>query len=135
MSADHERIWLQNAKDALNQDTGRMWCEDKVWPDDAEDGEPTEYVRADLYETALSERNAAQAEAKTAIGMWKSALARGDRVDEAETELKKLMLAYVNLMENGHDRIVSLGGSCDPVDVMEKGDPYLRRAREFLERK
>jgi hypothetical protein len=57
MSNDHERIWLQNAKDALNQDTGRMWCEDKVWPDDAEDGEPTEYVRADLYEAVLSEKD------------------------------------------------------------------------------
>jgi hypothetical protein len=52
MSADHERIWLQNAEDAREQDTGRMWCEDKVWPDDGEDGEPTEYVRADLYEAA-----------------------------------------------------------------------------------
>lgn len=55
MSADHERIWLQNADDAKHQGEGRMWCQDKVWPDDGEDGEPTEYVRADLF-AALRER-------------------------------------------------------------------------------
>ena len=46
--SDPERIWLQNAADAKHQCEGRMWCEDKVWPDDPEDGEPTEYVRADI---------------------------------------------------------------------------------------
>lgn len=40
-----ERIWLQNAKDA-DPAIGRLWCEDKVWPDNDEDGEPTEYVLA-----------------------------------------------------------------------------------------
>lgn len=45
---DHERIWLQNAKDADTQGDGRLWCQDKVWPHDPGDGEPTEYVRADL---------------------------------------------------------------------------------------
>ena len=49
VASDHERIWLQNAEDAKHQDEGRMWCEDKVWPDEPEEGEPTEYVRADLY--------------------------------------------------------------------------------------
>ncbi|RPH74027.1 hypothetical protein EHM76_04310 [bacterium] len=53
--SDHERIWLQNAIDAGHQEEGRLWCQDKVWPDDPEDGEPTEYVRADLYAAALAE--------------------------------------------------------------------------------
>lgn len=51
---DHERIWLQAAIDA-DPSTGRMWCQDKVWPDDAEDSEPTEYVRADLFAAIQSE--------------------------------------------------------------------------------
>ncbi len=47
---DHERIWLQNGMDAAESSEGRMWCQDKVWPDDESAGEPTEYVRADLYQ-------------------------------------------------------------------------------------
>jgi hypothetical protein len=50
MGTDHERIWLQNAEDAKHQDQGRLWCENKVWPVDPEEGEPTEYVRADLFD-------------------------------------------------------------------------------------
>lgn len=46
--------------------------------------------------------------------------------------LKDLAHHYVILIENGRDRIVSLGGQCDPVDVMERGDPYLRQAREAI---
>lgn len=45
---DHPRIWLQ--ADAGNA-ADRLWCEDKVWPDEADnpdEGEPTEYVRADI---------------------------------------------------------------------------------------
>lgn len=61
---DHERIWLQNAEDADAWGDGRLWCPDKVWPDDSEDGEPTEYVRADLYETL--EQRLARAEAALA---------------------------------------------------------------------
>jgi hypothetical protein len=51
---DHERIWLQHPNEA-DEYEGRRWCEDKVWPDDPEDGEPTEYVRADLHAAALAE--------------------------------------------------------------------------------
>ncbi len=46
--------------------------------------------------------------------------------------LKDLVRHYVILMESGRDRIVSLGGQCDPVDVMERGDPYLRQAKEAI---
>lgn len=47
---------------------------------------------------------------------------------ELLAELKRLRLAYVNLLEIGRDRIVALGGQCDPIDVMEAGDPALRSA-------
>jgi len=52
--ADHERIWLQHSDDAADAE-GRMWCCDKVWPLDPEDGEPTEYVRADLLAEARAQ--------------------------------------------------------------------------------
>lgn len=43
-------------------------------------------------------------------------------------ELKNLRRAYVNLLETGRDRILSLGGQCDDVTTMEASDPYLRDA-------
>ena len=46
--------------------------------------------------------------------------------------LKRLYHAYVSLLETGRDRIVSLGGDCDPVDVMERNDPALIEARSAL---
>ena len=46
--------------------------------------------------------------------------------------LKRLYHAYVSLLETGRDRIVSLGGDCDPVDVMERSDPALIEARSAL---
>lgn len=54
------------------------------------------------------------------------------RVFELEKALRSLCLGYVNLMEIGRDRIGALGGACDPVDVMEAGDPVLRAARATL---
>lgn len=47
---------------------------------------------------------------------------------ELLTALKELCRQYIALMENGRNRILDLGGDCDPVDVMERGDPYLRQA-------
>ncbi|KGP01106.1 hypothetical protein JT27_15010 [Alcaligenes faecalis] len=46
--------------------------------------------------------------------------------------LRHLIRGYVNLMENGRDRILFLGGQCDPVDVMEASDPWLKSARAAL---
>jgi len=46
--------------------------------------------------------------------------------------LKDLARHYVLLMENGRERIIFLGGDCDPVDVMERGDPYLKQARDAI---
>jgi hypothetical protein len=46
--------------------------------------------------------------------------------------LKDLIRAYVNTLEAGRDRIASLGGHCDSVEEMERGDPHLKKAREAL---
>jgi hypothetical protein len=46
--------------------------------------------------------------------------------------LKDLYRSYVNTLEAGRDRILFLGGDCDPVDVMEQGNPALRRARAAI---
>lgn len=55
--SDPERIWLQNADDA--RATGdRLWCQDKVWPECDEQQEPTEYIRADLYASRISQQDA-----------------------------------------------------------------------------
>ena len=50
VTLDHPRIWLQNAADGAASGEGRLWCEDNVWPVDENDGEPTEYVRADIVD-------------------------------------------------------------------------------------
>jgi len=56
-----------------------------------------------------------------------------DKRNEAlRRELGALMRGYVNLLENGRNRIMDLGGQCDPVDVMEARDPWLRDARVAL---
>lgn len=61
------------------------------------------------------------------------------RMEQAETQRDELLAAlemmnraYVNLMENGRDRIIMLGGECDPVDVMESNDPNLRESRAAI---
>lgn len=50
----------------------------------------------------------------------------------ARDEIRRLYAAYVRLLEIGRDRIIAAGGTCDPVDVMEAGDPALVRVRAFL---
>lgn len=52
--------------------------------------------------------------------------------DAMREALQGLVRAYVNTLESGRDRIIELGGDCDPVDVMERADPFLRAAREAL---
>lgn len=54
--------------------------------------------------------------------------------DELLEALEKMNRAYVGLMENGRDRIIALGGDCDPVDVMERSDPHLRESRAVIAR-
>jgi hypothetical protein len=55
-----------------------------------------------------------------------------DRVAKLEAGLKHLYRGYVGTLEAGRDRIMDFGGTCDPVDVMEEGDPYLRAARALI---
>jgi hypothetical protein len=45
---------------------------------------------------------------------------------------QRLIRAYVSLLESGHDRIIYLGGKCDPVDQMEASDPALREAKAAI---
>jgi hypothetical protein len=55
-TTDYPVIYLEPGRGA--PDTGRLWCQDDVWSDDpnyAEDGKPTKYVRADLYD-ALADK-------------------------------------------------------------------------------
>lgn len=47
--------------------------------------------------------------------------------------LQMMIRAYVNLLECGRDRIIDLGGQCDPVDVMEATTPELIAARDALQ--
>lgn len=47
---------------------------------------------------------------------------------------KELRRAYVRLLEAARDRINDLGGDCDPIDVMERGDPDLRKFDTALAR-
>ncbi|HFF6216643.1 hypothetical protein [Stenotrophomonas maltophilia] len=50
-------------------------------------------------------------------------------------DFKALYRAYVRLLESGRDRIKDLGGTCDPVDVMEANDVDLQAARRVLDGK
>lgn len=52
--------------------------------------------------------------------------------DELLEALKRLRLDYVNLLEDGRDRIIALGGTCDPVDVMEARSPAIRSANAAI---
>lgn len=49
-----------------------------------------------------------------------------------ESALKSMVSGYMRLLQSGYDRITDLGGDCDPVDVMERDDTYLREARATL---
>lgn len=60
-----------------------------------------------------------------------------DRMQAASEQIdehKSLCGAYVRLMEAGRDRIIGLGGQCDPVDVMEHNDVYLAKSRAAIAR-
>lgn len=49
------------------------------------------------------------------------------------TELRALYRHHVNTLESARDQIISRGGECDPLDVMEARDPVLKRVRDVLE--
>ena len=52
--------------------------------------------------------------------------------DELTASLEKLYRGYVHVLEAGRDRIMDLGGDCDPLDVMEDGDHLLRDMRGII---
>lgn len=52
--------------------------------------------------------------------------------DELLEALEDLYKGYVFVLEAGRDRIMDLGGQCDPVDVMEIGYPRLASARAVI---
>ena len=55
-AADHREIWLQaDDEDWIDPSVGRMWCEDKIWPDNEGEPEPVRYVRGDLYDELQAE--------------------------------------------------------------------------------
>jgi len=94
------------------------WCID--WSDDQEE----------VAEIVHGEANA------RLIASAPETAAERDRLKEINAELlealKKMYRAYVNLLENGHDRISSLGGDCDPVDCMEQVDFNLIECRAAI---
>lgn len=47
--------------------------------------------------------------------------------------LVELQRAYVNVLQNGRDEIVFLGGECDSLDKMISDDPALAAARKAIE--
>jgi hypothetical protein len=59
--------------------------------------------------------------------------AQAAEIERLREVLKMMIRAYVNLLECGRDRIIALGGQCDPVDVMEASTPELIAARAALQ--
>lgn len=54
------------------------------------------------------------------------------RNDHLLSSMRCLYGDYVRMMEVARDRIMELGGDCDPVDKMEMADPSLIAARAVI---
>jgi hypothetical protein len=52
--------------------------------------------------------------------------------DKLAQALRDMTKHCVSLLRSGRDSILQAGGECDTVEVMERGDPYLAKARETL---
>lgn len=52
--------------------------------------------------------------------------------DRTLSSLKRLVRGYVSLLESARERIIFHGGTCDTVEQMERGDPYLAEARAAI---
>lgn len=61
-----------------------------------------------------------------------------EQLEKAKAELlealKNLRRSYVSLLDGGRDRILELGGDCDPVDVMLAANPNIRDADAAIAR-
>jgi hypothetical protein len=74
-------------------------------------------------------------EVESALRGWRERVQKAEReVDELREALRRLYRGYVVTLENGRDRIITLGGDCDPVDRMEREDPLLHDMRALLSR-
>lgn len=95
--SDHERIWLQAAEDAAEY--GRLWSQDKVWPDHPDDSEPTEYVRADLVSQARAEgrREGLEEAAKVADEVAQNYKIKTDRQRFSESDVNRYMRGLVRM--------------------------------------
>lgn len=79
-------------------------------------------VRAARYDSLAAEL---ASEREAGLGCFE------DKV-KLEAGLRKLIHDYVCLLESARDRIKMLGGECDDVPTMERGDPALIRAKALL---
>ncbi len=103
-------------------------------------GEPMEMRICELRHISLKpnrpyiftiDANCANCRADAAYAMGHTDTKPAQAVDLAE--FKALYRAYVHLLESGRDRIIDLGGTCDPVDVMEANDVDLQAARRVMD--
>jgi hypothetical protein len=110
----NQSVWpeyLMLRDTALHDDLGGAG--QRIYTTAGQGYEKRKYVRVDIAER---------------VGVSKAQL------EQTARAFKQLCNHYVWLMESGRQRILTLGGECDPVDVMERGDPYLRQAREALDK-
>ena len=67
VSEDHARIYLQ-PRCCVDENEGRQWCQDNVWPNDSECEETgVEYVRADLMQSARTPSDQGVGEAEREV--------------------------------------------------------------------
>lgn len=121
MVADHERIWLEPPPGGSE---GRLWCQDKVWPMQPEDGEPTEYVRADIHAAALAliERQAAELAGLRQAYATESRAHQITRSD-LEAEFEKRTAAEAELaLSDGLKRIAEAHAEAAEVNVSDLQD-------------
>jgi hypothetical protein len=93
----------------MSKEVKRYDCELPVFDSDGGvSSETTRMVKASDFEALLAER------------------------DALRDELKSLIRGYGNTLDSAYDRIIFLGGQCDPVSVMIENDIHLRSARNTL---
>ena len=87
----------------------------------------------DALEAEIAElKSKLEGEKAAALNYRADAIEAEKQRDELLAALDGMNRAYVNLMENGRDSIIMLGGECDHVDVMERDDPHLRESRAAI---
>lgn len=123
---------LQNAIDAWNTRTSRAHS---AAP--AVQGEPVAVLYADgtvLTKAECGDSFAVCCKVQTPLYAAPQPAEQQSAPDVAglESALKSMVSGYMRLLQSGYDRITDLGGDCDPVDVMERDDAYLREARATL---